>query len=251
MEASTLISGLIGALISAALSYIVRIKIENRSKRIAQKKQAYVYLVRISEIIAAHVVAKSFISTMINDEVKQKLSAAEEDFEASHAICALLAHHLKDVSDEKISELGLKSAPRYFTPLIESTKESRLTPEQLSKLPKKTVYTCHKFQKSLDQILQLTAMWTSYIEDGDRFWVTPEGLHDHWTTITRFLKQAEDTRISLVIYGAATLNEAEVLLDKQVKEAHEAVWTRFRNTSPLAAAAESIKAEMNKNEADA
>ncbi|SDG27152.1 hypothetical protein SAMN05216571_1084 [Onishia taeanensis] len=248
MEASTLISGLIGALISAALSYIVRIRLENRSKDIEQKKQAYVYLVRISEIIATHVVAKSFIKSMIDDEAKRRLSTAEEDFEASHAICALLAHHLKDVSDEKISEIGLKNAPRYFTPLIDSTKESRLTTEQLSKLPKNTVYTCHQFQKSLDQILQLAAMWTSYIEDGDRLWVTPEGLYDHWTTLQRFIKQAQDTRISLVQYGAATPGEADKLLEKQVKEIDEAVSARFENSSPLAAAAKSLQEEMSKTE---
>ncbi|MCK0715648.1 hypothetical protein ACFO0U_00845 [Chromohalobacter sarecensis] len=247
MEASTIISGLIGALISAALSYIVRIKLENRSKGIEQKKQAYVYLVSVSEIIATNVVVKSFITTLIDDETKRKLSTAEKDFEASHAICALLANHLKDVSDENISELGLKNAPKYFTPLIESTKESKLTPEQLSKLPKNTVYTCHQFQKSLGHILQITAMWTSYIEDGDRFWVTPEGLHDHWTTITRFLNQAEATRISLVKYGAATPGEAEKLLEKQVKEIHETIWARFQNSSPLAAAAESLQSEMTKN----
>lgn len=244
MEANTLISGLIGALASAVLSYIVMITIEDRSKKIEQKKQAYVYLVSISEIVASHIVVKSLLSTIINEETKKKLSTSDESFEASHAICALLSHHLQDMSDEKISELGIRNIPQYFTPLIEEAKESRLAPEQRSKLPKNTIYECHKLQKSLNQILQVIAMWTSYIENGDRFWVTPEGLYDHWTTISRFLRNAETTRTSLITYGAASLDEAEKLLDRQIKEINKIIFTRYENSSPLAAAAKSFQEEM-------
>ncbi len=224
MEYVAIISGLIGALLSAGLSFWVRLILYRKSQRDAECKIAYIHLVRVSELVAAEVVIRNTIKIFVPNEVLKELISSDGAFGPSHKISVFLAEALNRWSPEEIqNDPSLRAIPRLFSTMLESAKQSRLSPEQLSKFPRDTVLAWHRLQNYNQQLSQCLELWSAYFESNVRFWVTPEGIHDQWRTLERFASVAKELSIALVRHGAATLEQAAKLLTAQVNEMHQSL----------------------------
>lgn len=119
---------------------------------------------------------------------------------------------------------------------LEALSESKLSAEQLSKLPRETVLTYSLFLNYLSQLRGIVLLWISSFEEQQISWVTPEAIHDQWLAISRYFDHARHLRAALVLAGAATNTEASALLQKQVGTYNETIYAKFQHQPKLQAA---------------
>jgi hypothetical protein len=240
-----IISALLGALLSAALSFAVRLVLDRRAQRDTERRLAYVYLVRVSELVAVDIVVRSVLKLYVSTDAQKSLTSTDGSYEPSHKICVMLADMLSKQTPEVLGKSPSTAAlPHYLKSMLEVTAESRLPPDQLAKLPKEAVFACHQFQNHHRFVGTVVEMWIAFFEDGDSSWVNAEGIHDQWRAIARFTEQAHKVRTALVRYGAATPDQATKLLSAQVSEIHESVVAKFVDKPKLLAAVAAAQQEV-------
>lgn len=221
MQILALLSGLIGALISAGLSYWIRDKLDRRNLRDAEVRLAYVYFVRISELMAYEVVCREFISKLSKTKdfefFNALLSTELSLFEPSHLASVIVAKNLQELTPEKIKDTPpLSNIPIILKIQLESIHESKLSAEQLSKLPKDTILAYSLFLNFLSPLQAITALWTSIFEEQNASWVTAEEIHRQWRAIVVLFEHAHNLHASLISAGVASASEASALLQKQI-----------------------------------
>jgi len=237
MNSSTLVSGLIGALISAALSFAIRAFLDKRSLRDREKRLAYVHVVRISEIVAADIVFRSFLKVMIPDRIRDEIKSKDGSFDPPHILSALFARQFKTITPEKLEELpGRSVIVPFLQSLVEGIDESRLNAEQLSTLPKEAILDYSLFLKYLSHLRGSLLLWISLFDKKDISWVKPEVFHDMWLTLTRFVEHARKLRSALIRSGAANGPEASALLKQQIEKFNEDLLTKMQQTPKIQAA---------------
>lgn len=238
MQSIPLISGLIGALLSEALSYWVRASLDRRNLRDAERRLAYVHFVRISELVAIDVVLRSFIKILVTEEMLKEFAVKEGIFEPSHKLSVLIAREIQKVTPERLEEVPeLSMVPMFLKSQLEGLSESKLTAEQLSTLPREAVMTYSLFLNYLSHLRGILLLWTVFFEEKNPSWVTHESIHDQWLSITKFFEHARVLRSVLLKTGAATPAEAAALLEKQVSTYNESIFAKFRHKPKLQAVA--------------
>lgn len=238
MQTIALLSGLIGALVSAALGFVVRLVLDKRAQREAERKLAYVYLVRVSDIVAIDVAARVVAKIFLPAEAEKELMSADGSFEVAHKICAMLAEQLKKLDADAVkNDPALRVIPRWTKSVVDAVKQSQLTPEQLSKLPREAVFASNRFQGAQTYAAQVVDLWGALFENGESYWATAEGLHDQWTAVVRFTEAARLLRAELIRYGAADSREAHKLLTQQTQFIYQMV-SKKRSEKPKLQAAE-------------
>jgi hypothetical protein len=240
MQNLALISGLIGALISAGLSYWVRATLDRRNIREAERKLAYVYFVRISEFVAAEIVVTSFIKNLVKvvgPQTQEFLRSKDGSFEQSHKLSVLFATEIKKLTPEKLKETpGLSIVPILLQSQLEAMSDSKLSAEQLSKLPKESVLSYSLFLNYLSHLRGVLLLWIAFFEQQQTSWVTPEAIHDQWLAVARLFEHARKLRSALLDAGAASPSEATELLQRQVRTYNENLLAKFQHQPKLQAA---------------
>lgn len=245
MQSIALISGLIGAIASAILGFGVRLFLDKRAQKDAERRLAFVYLVKVSDVVAADIAVRAVIKSLVPaDALKELVDSTNGKFGPSHKISAMLAEALQKLTPEEVSSnSGYKAVPRFVKSQLESAKDFKLTSEQLSKLPQDAVFSSNRFQILHGHVMQTVEMWGALFENDERYWVTPEGIHDQWMSLVRFTDAARELRLALIRFGAADQKHATALLSKQVDALFEVVRTKWADQPKLvAAAADSQKA---------
>jgi hypothetical protein len=246
MQNIALISGLIGALISAGLSYWIRSSLDRRNLRDGERKLAYVYFVRISDLIALEIVVTSFIKNLVGDRARESLASKDGTFEPSHKLCVLLANEIKKLTPDKLKETpGLSIVPIFLESQLESMSESKLSAEQLSELPKETVLNYSLFLNYGSHLQGVVVLWIAVFEKRQMSWVTPEAIHDQWLAVARLFDHARQLRSALLSAGAASPSEATALLKKQVTTYNENLLANFQHRPKLQAAIAETEAAAN------
>lgn len=195
-------------------------------------------------MVAADLAVRTAIKAMVPaDELKKISEPGSGQFEVSHKLSAMIAEGLQKISFEEIrAEQSYRAIPRFMNSQLETAKEVKLTSEQLSKLPRDVVFSCAKFQTQLTHVLQVVEMWGALFENDERYWVTPEGIHDQWMTVVRFVRAAQELRFALIRFGAASPEEARELLAKLTESGLEIVRTKWADKIKLDAALAAHKA---------
>lgn len=246
----TLLSGLIGALLSAALGFGIRWYLDRRNLQLAEQRVAYVCLVSVSTVVAADALARSYLKVIVGDRAKETFADPDGVFEPSHAISALLHRELQKLTLERLNEIsGASMIPRFLNGLIESAKESKLSAEQLSKLPKQSVLVYTQYITYLLHVQQCLELWATLFETGDAKWPTAQFVHDNWLTVDRFCKQATLLRVALVEHGACTKAEAAALLRQQIKQLSETVLANWEHKPKVEAAVLALRKSTESAEA--
>lgn len=246
MQSHVLISGLIGALLSAGLGFIARLILDRRAIQIAERKLGYVYLVRVSEVVAIDMVTRVVIKALVPPTAIVELQAENNAYSPSHKISAMLAEMLKSIPLETIrTDPTYRTIPRFAKAQIESAKDVKLTPEQLSKLPPGVIFDSNRYIALHGHVMQVIEMWGALFEHGENTWLTPEGIHDQWLTLVRYIDSAKQLRGALIAAGAATSAEADQLLKRHQNQLLEVVALKWQNQPKLAAAAAALNLSKN------
>ena len=247
MSTLALISGLVGALLSAVLSFVIRRVLDAKAQRESERKLAYVFLVRVSGLLAADSVIRKVLAIYFK-AMPATADLASQQYDTSHRLSAVVALMLTHDAKGIIEDPKYRAIPRMVQRILEDAKESRLSPDQLSKLPREVIYAFDSYQSEHSQMCQVAAMWSDYFEHGESTWVTPEGLHDQWRSLSRFLKEATELRAALVKFGAASQTEATLLSRDQEAKLHAALATKFADKPKLEAAGHGLPPARALNE---
>lgn len=240
-----LISGLVGALISAALSYWVRYALNRRAHRDAERRLAYVHFIKISELVALEVIVGSVVNVFFVDQKAiASLASSDGKYEPSHKISVLIVELLQKLTAEKFKEIvGGSKIPRALHSLADEIKESRLKPEQLASLPKDLVLEYSFFLAYLGQLRQILSLWADFFETDDRSWITADAVHEQWIAITRFFEHARSLRTAFIKHGHISSSEASNLLDTQIEKFKDVLLSKWKHQPKIRAAMEGSKKE--------
>jgi hypothetical protein len=247
MQSLALVSGLIGALLSSGLSYLVRLTLDRRSKREAEARLAYVHAVRISELVALEIAVKSIVKSAVQvygiENAGEALKGDGDSFEPSHKISVLIAQELQKITPEKLRDTpSLSTIPLFIRAQLDALNESKLTADQLSNLPRHAVLDYSIFLNYLASLRGALLLWINFFEDHQVTWATPESIHDQWIAVTKFFGQASKLRVTLMVAGAMTRSEAAALLAKQIAVFNETFVAKLQHQPKLRAAMDNAKA---------
>lgn len=242
MVATALFSGLIGALIASLLTYVIRLHLDRRAVIEAQRRMAYVHLVKISSVIAHEITVRRFVQAAGGNALKKLKEGINEKFDLSHAICAYLAKKLNDMAPEKWNgDFGSTGAVLVLKSSMSTIEESKLSAEQLAELPRDAIEAYSEYLSQLSGLHQSLQIWLVAFERKDASPLTAENLHLQWRTLNLFLEAAKRLRTSLINAGATSNAEAETLLEKQVKIKSEMLVGGLKDKLMIAAAVASLQ----------
>lgn len=149
----------------------------------------------------------------------------------------MIAKEIRKLTPEKLKETpGLSIIPIFLQSQLEAMSDSKLTAEQLSKLPKETVLTYSLFLRYLSHLRGVVLLWIAFFEKQQTLWVTPEAIHDQWLSVTRLVEYARRLRTALIAAGATSTTEANALLQRQVSAYNEEILAKFQHQPKLHAA---------------
>ena len=83
MQSIALVSGLIGALLSAVFSFLIRRYLDDRAQRQAELKVSYVHYLAVSDILAEDLMLRYLKALGVAERYAQ-LASLEGQFEPSH-----------------------------------------------------------------------------------------------------------------------------------------------------------------------
>lgn len=208
------------------------------------------HLVSVSTVVAADALARSYLKALVGDKAKESLTDPDGVFEPSHAVSALLHQELQKLTSKRLTEIsGASMIPRFLKGLVESARESQLSAEQLSKLPKQSVLVYSQYITYLSHVRGAIEMWAMLFETGDTKWLTAEFVHDCWVTVDRFCKQATLLRTALVEHGACTKAEAASLLRQQISQFSQTVVSNWTHKPKVEAAVQALRKSAQSAEA--
>ena len=217
MNSVALISGLIGALLSAGLSYWIRSYLDKKNLQNSERALAYVHLVQVSHIVAMRTVVTTYFKILLGEKITQDLASKDGLYQPIHKAAVILAKLLKTSEPKKWKETaGGAILPVFLKSQLESISASKLTADQLAKLPRDAVLIYSQFLNSLSYMGGIVLIYISLLEDNQPPLINAENILDQWLTVNRLFDQADKLRLALVKSGAATGNDAEILLRTQI-----------------------------------
>ena len=238
-------SGLIGAIVTAALNYIVRLLISKRDQKSSEKKLAYVYLVKISELIAVEVLVRRIVEAYAeaySDDINSLKRSADGKFEISHGICAAIAKAIEALPDKKLKELNeYRAALEMFGEILEKSIDFKLPTEVLSQLPKKAIQHYSYFERQTSAIKYIFKPWSEFIEKGNKTLLTPDFIYSQWLSIKFLFDAAHSVRVALIKYGGISNKEAVSLLASQIQRAKEVYYASLSSQSKIKEALTAIE----------
>jgi hypothetical protein len=240
-----LFSGLIGAIITAILNYIVRLLISKRDQKSNEKKMAYVYLVKISELIAIEILVRRIVEAYAKafaEDINSLKKSADGKFEMSHGICAAIAKAIDEVSDDKLKELNeYRAAFEIYREILEKAVDFKLPIDVLSKLPKQAIQHYSHFESQASSIKYIFKCWAEFIEKGNKTLLKADFIYGQWLSIKFLFDAAHVVRAALIKYGRISNNEAISLLSAQIQRAKEISHASLSSQSKIKEALSAIE----------
>lgn len=218
-----ILSGLIGALVTAILNYLIQILISKRDQKLNEKKLAYVYLVKISELIVIEVFVKRIVKAHVEAytaDINSLKKSADGKFEISHGICATIAKIIADLSVEKLKKLNeYRSVLEIFRDIPETMIDFKLPIEVLSQLPNQAIQHYSYLESQTSTLKYIFKSWSEFIEKGNRIFLSADLLYAQWLNIKFLFEAAHVVRAALIKYGGISNKEAVNLLSAQIQRA--------------------------------
>lgn len=174
------ISGLVGALASAYLGYVVRIKFKENADRKHRKAVAHVHFLSLTDFVASDFYLKEFLS-----KIAKEYQPASSDFSLSHKAAAFLASRIALIEDDSLKQIhGL------IKPIVAISTESMdrfvLSQRELAELDPDIVYFYNRFMTSSLRLKTSLKLIASLLEKGDLKLLDASILHGAFLSYRAF-----------------------------------------------------------------
>ena len=217
-----LVSGLIGALLSAYLGYVVRIKVKEREDAKRQQKLAHVHFIQLTDFVASDFLMKEIVS-----RISAESKLMHEGFDLSHGIAAYLATNFSELKPDAIAQVRAVLKPTVAV-AIDSMDKFLLAPTQLAELSSETVYFYNRYVTASLRLKAGLRLFETILDQENHKAIDASSLHSLFQSYRAFAYASGLLRA--VFRSAAEVSEGYSLkclqrsyqaLQKDVREAFE------------------------------
>ena len=215
----SLSSAIVGAFITAAFAYLVRLILLRKSEKKRQERLALLYLTRITEIVAWKQ-AIEFTYKEIISQIQDKIRDDETGY-ILHRICVKVseAFHNRSESSDLISDPEISR----FIDVAKSWSNQdqyfgyKIDDELLSNLPTEAIIQYHFFINRISQINTTLLSWISAFESNNFSLLDPNSLFHQILGFKKLVDSADSLRSSLITKAKIRRKKAADILAQQFK----------------------------------
>ncbi|MDT8895237.1 hypothetical protein RSO41_11295 [Halomonas sp. I1] len=221
----SVLSGLCGALISAYLSYRIRMLVQKKDKRESETRLAYVYVVQLSFILAVDAWLRSFIGKL-ESQIDEPIP--EGEFEFSHAVSVLIEDMIRNSETETFEKL--QDIEKFSDQFIENLTRTYLSNDQQAELPKQTVIFYQRYEQNLKGVVSTIKLFSSYLSSNElKKLLDSAQIQSAIDSVQSLFRSAGILRAAMIEYGGIGKDEATFILESQYKAFENDVVKGFEN----------------------
>lgn len=220
-------SGLVGALATAYLSYVVRVKVQERAKRERQKAMALVYFLRLTDFVAADFYLNEFCS-----KLKKIYDAGSNEIEFSHKVVIEIANAIESLDAEAVKQLQdvLKPAIAAF---VDSIDKFTIPMKSLIDLDTSAIATYSRFQKTSSRLKAYLLLAGTLTEKGNVAALEASTLNSAFLAFRAFAQDSGILRATFKrIAGISDESSTGCLIDSYAAIQKD-VYTQLENKAQL------------------
>ena len=212
------------ALFAATLGFLIRYALDLHGNRKIENRFAYVFLIKISQIIATHETIKEkmkpLFEALSSEPIRRFLSEKDKAFDPGDAMLVVIANAFRKMNHEPIWNIpGCSTMVLKFIDDFESSsKAAVLTPEQLAKFPKNIILEYYLFQRVATHSGAYLPLYKSYFEKHDVAWITAEHIGGQIEILRKIFRSAHLLQSAIIKHCGISQLEANSLV-KKLKEA--------------------------------
>jgi hypothetical protein len=230
-----LVSGLVGALLSAFLSYVVRLKVREKEELARQRRLAYVYFIQLTEVFASDLIIKE-----ISGKVNESLGNKEKGVGLSHAAAVYLSEQIAKVKPDDLKAIRALLKP-FLAYMCDSLDKVVLPASQLSELPRDSVYFYNRYIVKAQQFKVAVRALEGALDDADTKLLSAEMLNSVFTAYQGAADASGLLRAAFISYGGISSAASHAALVRSYKFWKEEIAKGLSQTSKLDAAKKILK----------
>lgn len=182
---TVLLSGLVGALLAAFLSYKVRLTAKRKEDEDARKRIAQVNFLMLTDTVASNFFIKNFVERVLDiSEVK-----VEKGYDLAHAISALIASKSQGLTKDDLERVRILTKPVIST-LIASLDRLEISAADLGHMAEVTIYAYHRYRISAIRLQASLGMLDALLDEGNMKLADAKVLHGFYQTYRDHAKVA-------------------------------------------------------------
>jgi hypothetical protein len=198
-----IMSGLIGALVSAYLSYVVRLRAKNREDADERKRLAHVNFLLLTNAVAADFFVKDF-----SDRMMEAFNIKVEGYGLSHAAATFLATRFAQMKPEDLSHAQMLLKPVIHS-VIGSMENFEIRQSALGRMQEVAVYTYFRYQTTMIRLKIALDLLDTAFEKGDPKFLDAPIIHGVFRAYREYADAAGILRAAL-LKSAGLSNEYSI-----------------------------------------
>lgn len=244
---------LLAAILGSALTFWVQTRLTNRRRVEAERRMAFVNLVRVSEIVAIRVALEKALPSL-----KERLSSTaqaqwelffppDESYDWMHASSAFLFLMLRDHRDK--AELhNLTSVIERNMDSITESLDFHLSPQALSQLPAEVVLAYSHFSIAASHVVASFRIFSTASKSPTDLPLPSPVIYSFLKSAQSLFQHADVLRQQLMLEGGCTREKADAILQEQSQRRAQMGNAILENESKLAEAESRIAEHIRRVE---
>jgi hypothetical protein len=221
MDKNSLVSAIIGGLATAVCSLIIGYIFYWRDKREKRKRVAYLYYVRISQLLTI----KKFIDNELKDALYEFRQMSNEDkLYTVHLACATIVEMLKKIGIDALLESSGQDKQKIIDVFKNFKNQAddffglKIDDEMLSNLPKNTILHYTFLISELLGLKYILSLWISSVESNDFSSFKAEDILMQGMSIKRLLESTDIVASTLIKKAGIKRKDANNILALQINK---------------------------------
>ena len=213
-----LLSGTFGALISAFLSYHVRLRAKRREDTERKKKLALVHVLQLTNFVATDF----YCTEVFKNIAKAGQIKTDKDFDLEHAISVFFSDAIAKADPGELAKVYQRLSP-YLKAVAPSIDRFEVPAEDLSEMSEVTIYAYTRYIQLGDRLKSTAATLDSWLEKADPALLDSKTLLASYQTYRDFADAAGLLRTAFLAsagvpsaYGTHTLMRGYTAVQKEV-----------------------------------
>lgn len=222
-----ILSGLFGALVSAYLGYVVRIKVKERGDQEHRKAVAHVNFLQLTDFVASDFYLKEFLG-----RISKEYEPTSTDFTFSHKAAAFLASKIAPLESEALKQVHGLIKP-FISISTDSMDRFALSQSQLAELEPDTVYVYNRYVTSSLRLKVSLTLIESLLEKGDHKLLDASILHGAFLSYRAFADASGILRAAFKRASGVSDDYSLQCLTRSYTAIQKDVCSSFENSSQL------------------
>jgi hypothetical protein len=159
--AVALVSGLIGALLSAYLSYVVRLKAKEREDADERKRLARMYFLQLTDTVSTYLYAENITKVVVNSA-----GAADNVNALSMRVCREIAKTINSMSVEDVAKAQVGAKP-LLKVLRDSFGDLNVATEDICRMDEVAIFSYHRHRSAIARLNATLVSFEAMLDIGD------------------------------------------------------------------------------------